>query len=120
DARTGAEILTLRHDNVVFSASFSLDGSRVVTACKLKATEAVGDKTATVWDARTGAQLLTLSGHRLAVFSPDGARIVTASRDDRTAKVWDAATGAELLTLRGTGLRSSQRRRRSARTGRES
>jgi WD40 repeat protein len=27
-----------------------------------------------------------------AVFSPDGARVVTASRD-QTARVWDAATG---------------------------
>ena len=30
-----------------------------------------------------------------AVFSPDGARIVTAS-GDRTARLWDAATGAEV------------------------
>jgi hypothetical protein len=32
--------------------------------------------------------------------SPDGARIITGSRD-RTAKVWDAKTFAELATLRG-------------------
>ena len=35
-----------------------------------------------------------------AAFSPDGARIVTAS-DDRTARVWDAATGQEIAALRG-------------------
>ena len=62
------------------------------------------DGTAKVWDARTGAEILTLKGHTgpviSASFSPDGSRIVTASRD-RTAKVWDAATGAEVLTLKG-------------------
>jgi WD40 repeat protein len=57
-----------------------------------------------VWDATTGAELRSLSGHTgfvySASFSPDGARIVTTSRD-KTAKVWDAATGAELRTFRG-------------------
>lgn len=35
-----------------------------------------------------------------AAFSPDGARIVTAS-DDHTARVWDAATGQEGTSLPG-------------------
>ena len=30
-----------------------------------------------------------------AAFSPDGARVVTAS-DDKTARVWDATTGAPI------------------------
>ncbi|MBK5927476.1 hypothetical protein CCR87_09080 [Rhodobaculum claviforme] len=51
-----------------------------------------------------GAERLRLIGHEgwvLAVaFSPDGARIATASRD-RTARVWDAETGAEIAALRG-------------------
>ena len=34
------------------------------------------------------------------MFSPDGARVATASWDG-TAKVWDASTGKELFTLRG-------------------
>jgi hypothetical protein len=37
---------------------------------------------------------------RSAAFSPDGARIVTASQD-QTARVWDAATGREIAVLRG-------------------
>ncbi len=37
---------------------------------------------------------------RSVAFSPDGARIVTASQD-RTARVWDAATGKEIAVLRG-------------------
>jgi hypothetical protein len=47
---------------------------------------------------------LTLSGHTGEVwgitFSPDGARLATASAD-RTAKVWDAASNQELRTLSG-------------------
>jgi WD40 repeat protein/serine/threonine protein kinase len=50
------------------------------------------------------SELLTLQGHtdtiRSASFSPDGARVVTASSDS-TARVWDARTGAEVLTFRG-------------------
>ncbi|MHA7773370.1 nSTAND1 domain-containing NTPase [Roseibium sp. M-1] len=45
-----------------------------------------------------------LRGHRssliLAAFSPDGARIVTASSDD-TARLWDAQTGREVAILKG-------------------
>jgi WD40 repeat protein len=50
------------------------------------------------------ACLMTLAGHTDAVgeceFSPDGRRIVSASRD-RTLKLWDVQTGAELATLAG-------------------
>ena len=35
-----------------------------------------------------------------AAFSPDGARIVTASYD-KTARTWDAATAKEIAVLRG-------------------
>jgi hypothetical protein len=59
--------------------------------------------TAKVWDAKSGAEVLTLEGHTHFVwsvsFSPDGSRIVTASSDG--AKVWDAESGAEVFTLKG-------------------
>ena len=80
----------------LLSAAFSPDGSRIVTASY--------DKTARVWDAATGKEIVVLRGHdgpvNSAAFSPDGKRIVTAS-DDKTARVWDAATGKKIVVLRG-------------------
>jgi tRNA A-37 threonylcarbamoyl transferase component Bud32 len=92
-----SDLLTLKgHTHPVGSASFSRDGSRIVTGG--------WDGTARVWDAKTGAEVLTLKGHtaqvRSASFGPDGSRIVTASAD-KTARVWDAKSGAEVLALRG-------------------
>jgi WD40 repeat protein len=57
-------------------------------------------------------ELAVLRGHeravRSAVFSPDGARVVTASAD-ATARLWDAGSGAEIAVLRGhkRGVRSA-------------
>jgi WD40 repeat protein len=57
---------------------------------------------AKLWDAKTGKELLTLSGHTGQVlslaFSPDGKTVATAS-GDKTAKLWGSLTGKELLTL---------------------
>ena len=86
------------HDDIVLSAAYSPDGTRIVTAS--------ADKGARIWDAQTGAQLAVLSGHgdgvSCAAYSPDGTRIVTAS-DDKTARIWDAQTGAQLAVLSGHG-----------------
>ena len=73
----------------VFSAAFSPDGERIVTASE--------DNTARVWDAASGKPIGDRSkATRVAVssaaFSPDGKRIVTASWDG-TARIWDAASG---------------------------
>ncbi len=81
----------LRHKNRVNSASFSPDGTRVVTASF--------DKTARVWDAASSKPIGEPLRHDGAVnsasFSPDGTRVVTASFD-KTARVWDAASGQPL------------------------
>ena len=72
-----AEIVLLEgHDGAVFSAAFSPDGARIVTAS--------ADGTARIWDAATGSPVGEPLRQRDAVFSaafsPDGARIVTAWR----------------------------------------
>src|SRR5262249_39629006 len=63
------------------------DGTRIVTASE--------DTTARVWDAASGKAIAELRGHKYSVtsasFSPNGARIVTASYD--SVRIWDAASG---------------------------
>ena len=78
------------------SVAFSPDGQRIVTGSE--------DRTAKVWEAASGHELVTLKGHSNGIlsvaFSPDGQRIVTGSLD-QTAKVWEAANGQELLHAQG-------------------
>ncbi len=97
-AADGQQAVLTGHCDVVLSAVYSPDGTRIVTASF--------DKTARIWDARTGVQLTVLAGHGEIVvsagYSPDGLRIVTASAD-KTARIWDAQTGAQLAVLSGHG-----------------
>ena len=72
DTVTANEIAVLRgHDNYVYSAAFSPDGSRIVTAS--------WDKTARIWDVASAKEIGVLRGHDnyvlAAAFSPDGSRI---------------------------------------------
>jgi WD40 repeat protein len=79
---------SIRHQAPITSATFSADGSRILTASS--------DTTAQLWDAATGRAIGASLKHAEAVnsaaFSPDGRRIVTAS-EDATAQVWDASSG---------------------------
>ena len=76
--------------------AFSPEGARLLTGSL--------DKTARLWDARTGQLLATLRGHqrevRSVAFSPEGTRLLTGSADE-TARLWDARTGKSLAILRG-------------------
>jgi hypothetical protein len=88
------------HADRVYSAAYSPDGKRALTASR--------DKTARIWDASSGTQLTVLSGHddevMSATYAPDGERIITASLDG-TARIWDARTGRQLETLSAHGAR---------------
>jgi WD40 repeat protein len=118
DAATGQEIFTLKGDlGPVKSVAFSRDGKRIASvgyrrvwdaATAIRQRRAVPSQSynsiVKVWDAATGQEILTFTGHTESVsslaFSPDGKRIASASAD-KTVKVWDAATGRETLTLKG-------------------
>ncbi len=84
------------HSGQVFSAAFSPDGQRIVTASD--------DKTARLWNAATGEIIAKLEGHSArvnsAAFSPDGQRAATAS-DDHTARIWNPTSGHLIAKLVG-------------------
>ena len=96
----GRELFTLapHGGDWVRRVRYSPDGTRLATAGM--------DGIAKVFDAATGDELLTLSGHTDSIFglaySPDGTRLATVSYD-KTVKVWDAASGQLLLTLSRPG-----------------
>jgi WD40 repeat protein/serine/threonine protein kinase len=82
----------------MWSAAFSPDGRQIVTT---------DDRAAQVWDAQTYRRTSVLfHGDTVyrALYSADGARIVTAGGDG-TVKIWDAATGALVRELRGGDAR---------------
>jgi WD40 repeat protein/serine/threonine protein kinase len=94
DMTSGAEVHVFVHKDSVRDATFSPDGSLVVTASL--------DHQAIVWDARTGEQRRVLDhpfGVYLARFSPDGKYVVTSS--DSSARLWDVASGRLVARWRG-------------------
>ena len=86
------ETLDHAHNDVVIQASFSSDGSRIVTASY--------DKTVKVWDTASQKFVVVFPGHAhellKADFSPDGRRVVSV--DSRgVSRVWDSRTGKEIF-----------------------
>ncbi|MDE0638210.1 MAG: hypothetical protein OXI43_20410 [Candidatus Poribacteria bacterium] len=83
-------------DVTIASYAFSPDSKTIVSGG--------GDKTVRLWNARTGGNIRTLTGHTETViavaYSPDGGTIVSASRD-KTGRMWDANTGENIKTLTG-------------------
>jgi hypothetical protein len=84
-------IAMVTHQGSVNNAQFSHDDSRILTCSS--------DKTARLWDARTGLQIGPALQHQGAVtgarFSRDESRILTWSWD-QTARLWDARTGQQI------------------------
>jgi WD40 repeat protein/uncharacterized caspase-like protein len=62
------------------------------------------DQTIKLWDAATGRELRTMTGHaanlRATTFSPDS-RLLASAGHDASVKLWDTATGREIMTLNG-------------------
>lgn len=108
NARTGKHLKSLSghekptdryegHPDVTISSyAFSPDSKTIVSGG--------GDKTVRLWNAHTGENIKTLTGHTETVvavaFSPDGRTIMSASRD-KTVRLWDAHTGEIINTLTG-------------------
>jgi WD40 repeat protein len=84
------------HSGEVHTAAFSFDGRYIITAS--------GDRTAQVWEAKTGNLVDVLRGHQddvqTAFFSANGGLVVTASLDN-TARVWSVGHEENLTTLSG-------------------
>ena len=62
------------------------------------------DGTVRIWDAATGQERATLTGHtgrvKAVAVAPDGSWLASGS-DDGTVRIWDMATGQERATLTG-------------------
>jgi WD40 repeat protein len=82
----------------VYDVRFSPDGRWLLIAS--------ADNAATLWDVRTGGELVTYTGHQgvvyTAAFSPDGRFVVTAANDG-TARVWTVA-GTQIEEFRPATL----------------
>jgi WD40 repeat protein len=97
DTHTLREQVRLRgHGDTVAAIAVSPDGRVLVSGAR--------DRTARLWDTRTGAVLRVLDGHQIDVpavsIASDGQRFVTGSHDG--VRLWDLAAGALLGRVPGS------------------
>jgi WD40 repeat protein len=85
--KTGAEILTLKgHESSVFACAYSPSNKLIASASFDKVTNTLFSsnlQTAKLWNATTGAEIVTMRGHTSKVtdccFSSDGKLLATSS-----------------------------------------
>ena len=98
DASNQTEIVTLQHDDWVFTVAFSPNGQHLVT----------GDNAGTVriWDVQTRQVIAQLEADTVAVyavtFSPDGRTLATAGYQGKI-KLWTVSDSELLGTLENSG-----------------
>lgn len=82
------------HELAVISVAASSDSNFVVTGSR--------DKSAKLWDLRSGREVRTFLGHDYSVttltFTPNRKSLITGSSDG-TVRRWDVATGTELFSF---------------------
>jgi WD40 repeat protein len=92
----------LEAPNTINGLVWSPDGKFIATACGNGFLG--GDANVQVWNAASGDQVLTYSGHGKAVlalaWSPDGKKIASGDLD-KAIHVWNASTGEEMQVLSG-------------------
>jgi WD40 repeat protein/serine/threonine protein kinase len=100
DARSLQLLYTLPHADIVYHASFSPEGTRLVTASN--------DGFVKIWDLPTGALLRALTHERLdgqraryfmAAMAPDGRSVAAIDVRGTLAHVWDASTGELIVEI---------------------
>ena len=97
DARTHQLLHTMRHNDTVYHAVYSADGTRLFTAG--------GDGLVGVWDTASGALVRTLSHggkpprYMLVAASRDGRLVAAIDGPGTLARVWDATTGGLVAEL---------------------
>ncbi|MFC1761786.1 protein kinase [Planctomycetota bacterium] len=87
-------MITFKPPSRASRVAFSPDGKSLASGNS--------DGTVTVWEAATGAEVRTLTGHKEGVeslaLSPDGKRIASGSSGG-TIKIWNVNNGGELVTI---------------------
>jgi tricorn protease-like protein len=108
DLATGKELLKLTgHGDWVMAVEFSPDGRQALSCSGGywgPGWKTGTDKTARLWDLRTGKEVKRFEGHTglifHAAFLPGGRRIVTCGAD-KTVRLWGVKTGKEVRRFAG-------------------